>query len=108
MFCCDAGGELCTCSDWHGCLMQSSLSGEDGIQPFKFSECSFKQFQRGMEQGSALCLLNRYGNTSHQHKSEIIHTRAIAADAENVTIPYSDNTNGNIKLSHCPLFGIPY
>ena len=39
--------------------MKSSLSGEDGIQPFKFSECSFKQFQRGMEKGSALCLLNR-------------------------------------------------
>ena len=54
-----AGGEMCTCADWHGCIMKSSLSGEDGIQPFKFSECSFKQFQRGMEKGSALCLLNR-------------------------------------------------
>jgi len=53
------GGEICTCSDWHGCIMKSSLSGEDGIQPFKFSECSFKQFQHWMEQGSALCLLNR-------------------------------------------------
>lgn len=53
------GGEMCTCADWHGCIMKSSLSGEDGIQPFKFSECSFKQFQRGMEKGSALCLLNR-------------------------------------------------
>ena len=39
--------------------MKSSVSGEEGIQPYKFSECSFKQFQRWMEQGSALCLLNR-------------------------------------------------
>ena len=53
------GDEVCQCTDWHGCIMKSSLSGEDGIQPFKFSECSFKQFQRWMEQGSALCLLNR-------------------------------------------------
>ena len=22
----------CTCADWHGCIMKSSLSGEDGIQ----------------------------------------------------------------------------
>ena len=24
----------CTCADWHGCIMKSSLSGEDGIQVF--------------------------------------------------------------------------
>jgi len=52
------GDEICQCTDWHGCIMKSSLSGEDGIQPFKFSECSLSQFQRWMEQGSALCLLN--------------------------------------------------
>ena len=53
------GGEQCNCVDWHGCIMRSSLSGEDGIQPFKFSECSVQQLQHWMEQGSALCLLNR-------------------------------------------------
>ena len=30
--------------------MRPSVSGEEGIQPFKFSDCSFKQFQRVMEQ----------------------------------------------------------
>ena len=53
-------GDQCNCVDWHGCIMRSSLSGEDGIQPFKFSECSVQQLQRWMDQGSALCLLNRY------------------------------------------------
>jgi len=53
------GPNTCSCNDWHGCIMKSSVSGEEGIQPYKFSECSFKQFQRWMEQGSALCLLNR-------------------------------------------------
>eukprot|EP00090_Calanus_glacialis_P003082 TRINITY_DN12230_c0_g1_i1.p1 TRINITY_DN12230_c0_g1~~TRINITY_DN12230_c0_g1_i1.p1 ORF type:complete len:1327 (+),score=242.49 TRINITY_DN12230_c0_g1_i1:487-4467(+) len=53
------GPDSCSCNDWHGCIMKSSVSGEEGIQPYKFSECSFKQFQRWMEQGSALCLLNR-------------------------------------------------
>jgi len=53
------GPGSCSCNDWHGCIMKSSVSGEEGIQPYKFSECSLKQFQRWMEQGSALCLLNR-------------------------------------------------
>jgi len=52
-------GDSCSCNDWHGCIMKSTVSGEEGIQPYKFSDCSFKQFQRWMEQGSALCLLNR-------------------------------------------------
>ena len=49
----------CSCSDWHGCIMRSSVAGEDGIQPYKFSGCSVDQYQQWMEQGSALCLLNR-------------------------------------------------
>ena len=61
------GDEICQCTDWHGCIMKSSLSGEDGIQPFKFSECSLSQFQRWMEQGSALCLLNRWHNLTMQN-----------------------------------------
>ncbi len=35
---CSVGsGEPCSCSDWHGCIMRSSVSGEEGIQPYKFS-----------------------------------------------------------------------
>ena len=49
----------CGCPDWHGCIMRSTVSGEDGIQPYKFSACSVDHFQRWMDQGSALCLLNK-------------------------------------------------
>jgi len=51
--------EPCQCADWHGCIMSPGVSGTDGIQPYKFSTCSLKTFQKTMEQGSALCLLNR-------------------------------------------------
>jgi len=55
----------CSCSDWHGCIMRSTVSGEDGIQPYKFSGCSVDQFQKWMDQGSALCLLNRPRNRTN-------------------------------------------
>ena len=41
---------MCSCADWHGCIMRWSVSGEDGIQPYKFSECSVNQFKRWMDQ----------------------------------------------------------
>ena len=55
----------CGCPDWHGCIMRSTVSGEDGIQPYKFSACSVDHFQRWMDQGSALCLLNKPRKIAH-------------------------------------------
>ena len=48
----------CGCQDWHGCIMRSSVIGDEGIQPYKFSTCSRKQFNSWMGDGHALCLLN--------------------------------------------------
>ena len=51
----------CSCPDWHGCIMRSTVIGEEGIQPYKFSTCSKKQFQSWLSipGGHAHCLLNR-------------------------------------------------
>lgn len=48
-----------TSQDWHGCIMRSSVIGEEGVQPYKFSSCSADQFRQWMDEGQALCLLNR-------------------------------------------------
>ena len=52
---------MCSCPDWHGCLMRQSIIGEEGIQPYKFSTCSKNQFLRWMKRspGTAQCLLNK-------------------------------------------------
>ena len=39
--------------------MRSSVIGEEGVQPYKFSSCSADQFRQWMDEGQALCLLNR-------------------------------------------------
>jgi hypothetical protein len=39
--------------------MRSSVIGDEGIQPYKFSGCSADQFQQSMGDGHALCLLNK-------------------------------------------------
>ena len=48
-----------TSQDWHGCIMRSTVIGEEGVQPYKFSSCSADQFRQWMDGGQALCLLNR-------------------------------------------------
>ena len=50
---------MCSCPDWHGCLMRQSIIGEEGIQPYKFSTCSMQQFNQWMGEGQVLCLLNK-------------------------------------------------
>ena len=35
----------CSCADWHGCIMKSSLSGEDGIQVTYFYIKLFISFE---------------------------------------------------------------
>lgn len=39
--------------------MRSTVIGEEGVQPYKFSSCSADQFRQWMDEGQALCLLNR-------------------------------------------------
>ena len=39
--------------------MRSTVIGEEGVQPYKFSSCSADQFRQWMDGGQALCLLNR-------------------------------------------------
>ena len=39
--------------------MRSSVIGDEGVQPYKFSSCSLDQFLQWMDEGQALCLLNK-------------------------------------------------
>ena len=88
--------------------MKSSLSGEDGIQPFKFSECSLKQFQQWMEQGSALCLLNRYCSIHQLNLNSIrilkIHSTSLFSKAllnsEIRLFSFSDHQSCLLVLAH--------
>ncbi|KAL3269344.1 hypothetical protein HHI36_008416 [Cryptolaemus montrouzieri] len=55
----DDGREECSCSDWHGCIMAQAIIGLDHVQPYKFSECSQKDYIDKLRTGKALCLLNK-------------------------------------------------
>jgi len=52
----------CHCGDWHGCIMSQTIVGLDGVQPYKFSECSLSDYHVTLQRGHAICLLNRPGN----------------------------------------------
>ena len=55
-------GKECHCGDWHGCIMSQTIVGLDGVQPYKFSECSLSDYHVTLQRGHAICLLNRPGN----------------------------------------------
>ena len=59
------GNRDCNCQDWHGCIMKPTVIGEEGIQPYKFSSCSRKQFNGYLEDGRLLCLLNNPNEPSY-------------------------------------------
>ena len=59
------GNRDCSCQDWHGCIMKPSVIGEEGIQPYKFSTCSRKQFNGYLNDGRLLCLLNNPNEPSY-------------------------------------------
>ena len=40
-------------------LISLFFTGDEGIQPYKFSTCSMQQFNQWMGDGRALCLLNK-------------------------------------------------
>lgn len=52
-------GEECFCRDWHGCIMSQTIVGLDNVQPYKFSECSKKDYIDALRIGQGLCLLNK-------------------------------------------------
>lgn len=52
-------GEECFCRDWHGCIMAQSIVGLENVQPYKFSECSKKDYFDALRTGHGLCLLNK-------------------------------------------------
>ena len=45
--------------------MKPTVIGEEGIQPYKFSSCSRKQFNGYLEDGRLLCLLNNPNEPSY-------------------------------------------
>ncbi|XP_037932465.1 uncharacterized protein LOC119667246 [Teleopsis dalmanni] len=55
----DDGREECFCRDWHGCIMAQSIVGQENVQPYKFSECSKKDYIDALRTGHGLCLLNK-------------------------------------------------
>ncbi|XP_037027838.1 disintegrin and metalloproteinase domain-containing protein unc-71 [Bradysia coprophila] len=55
----DDGREECFCRDWHGCIMAQSIVGLENVQPYKFSECSKKDYIDQLRTGHGLCLLNK-------------------------------------------------
>ncbi|KAH8320110.1 hypothetical protein KR067_006204, partial [Drosophila pandora] len=55
----DDGREECFCRDWHGCIMAQSIVGQENVQPYKFSECSKKDYIDSLRTGHGLCLLNK-------------------------------------------------
>lgn len=57
-------GEECFCRDWHGCIMAQSIVGLENVQPYKFSECSKKDYIDALRIGHGLCLLNKPNEVS--------------------------------------------
>lgn len=49
----------CFCQDWHGCIMQQSIVGQENIHPYKFSECSLDDYITGFRDSKSMCLLNK-------------------------------------------------
>lgn len=50
----DDGREECFCRDWHGCIMAQSIVGQENVQPYKFSECSRKDYVDALRIGTVL------------------------------------------------------
>ncbi|XP_065200094.1 disintegrin and metalloproteinase domain-containing protein 11 isoform X3 [Planococcus citri] len=65
----DDGRSECFCRDWHGCIMQQSIVGQDNIHPYKFSECSLDDYIAGFRDSRSMCLLNKPNEVTspHQH-----------------------------------------
>ncbi|XP_035721048.1 disintegrin and metalloproteinase domain-containing protein 11-like isoform X18 [Vespa mandarinia] len=55
----DDGRNECSCYDWHGCIMAQSIVGLQNVQPYKFSECSKKDYIETLKSGSGICLFNK-------------------------------------------------
>lgn len=70
-----AVGEECFCRDWHGCIMAQSIVGQENVQPYKFSECSKKDYIDALRTGHGLCLLNKPNEVRIQRKMVQLATR---------------------------------
>ncbi|CAG7819521.1 unnamed protein product [Allacma fusca] len=51
--------EGCHCPNWYGCIMSENIVGRDGIQPYRFSECSRRSYLSAFSAGHAICLSNK-------------------------------------------------
>ncbi|XP_055390177.1 disintegrin and metalloproteinase domain-containing protein unc-71 isoform X3 [Condylostylus longicornis] len=65
----DDGREECFCRDWHGCIMAQSIVGLENVQPYKFSECSKKDYIDALRTGHGLCLLNKPNEVEMIHRN---------------------------------------
>ena len=65
----------CSCADWHGCIMKSSLSGEDGIQVTYFYIKLFISFEYDIhELFLSIILLIFFSVTSIRHREAVKKT----------------------------------
>ncbi|XP_035704990.1 disintegrin and metalloproteinase domain-containing protein 11 isoform X4 [Folsomia candida] len=65
----DASGDGCHCPNWYGCIMSEKIVGQDGIQPYRFSDCSRKSYFTSINSGHAMCLINMPGRIDPIHKT---------------------------------------
>ncbi|GAB6031770.1 hypothetical protein CHUAL_010178 [Chamberlinius hualienensis] len=49
----------CQCPDWHGCIMAESIVGSESVQPYRFSQCSVKNYVASLRIGNGICLFNK-------------------------------------------------
>lgn len=77
-------GDSCHCPNWYGCIMSEKIVGQDGIQPYRFSDCSRKSYFSSINSGHAMCLIN---------KPNTIDVRALSLHLMIISHPLYNNLN---------------
>ena len=65
-------GKECVCRDWHGCIMQQKIVGQDNIQPYRFSECSLRSYINTIRDDLDKCLLNKPNEVMWLHLVQLL------------------------------------